>query len=1309
MNDMLSPPPDYIPHRCVERTDDGRELALKCLEDLRGLKAYILLGDIGAGKTTFFQREEAEAGGKFLPVNEFLDLNQKYAPDFWPQPLLIDGLDETSNSISRVRGKLDALGNPRVRLSCRAANWGGKRNTDAIRALYPDVRVFHLEPFSDSERRLFLKLCGVADIDGMLAVGEWVGGNPLLLKMLADTWDGGEIKNKKIFFDAACRDLAQEHDSNRTDTVRESGGVTPSPEQLMHVAGEMCAAILRSDKAGFAEKAQGRYAGIDELLHEDEDGTLPRKVLTSKLFMSQKDGGCIPRHPNIAEFLGGRHLARLVDDKNVKMSPARAGGFCGGTDGGVVSNLREMHAWLATCAKTPAPFLNTDAFGVASLGGFSNYCSKDQRLFVRCLLEQSGKNRDVYALASQHYRMLSTLPAVAESVKRELASKKRDNQQQDKAHLLLSIMEQADSCPPDLNNVLMKVLKDEEWHGYDVRAKAAGMLGKQAKDNRKLGLALRDYAKAMNKKQHLNGDEEFILSKLLEFLYPEFIPASDIVDYYSHCSGRMLFGFWYDFHENVTKKEAREVLDKMGASIAEDAFIGDDLAARLFRTAISDDIAPRKVWDWLAAYAAKHSHVPGSLKKCIVADSCLFFGLLDIARKQKRGDAPDLLHFLRELRDAEEAEKILDFLWNNPPLAGDEVQGAQTVFNYAYFVSGWKRGEAKHQVNLRIGGDKIMSKAHHAFRASLAKMRAEHREWQIQERQRKGQEDSQAHQYWAHVRKNIPGIKSGESIRLLLRLACDFVISRDRRREMLRHVDEASIKQGCVARVEIGNENISPQNIFDTKRAGRTYELQFVYRLGMDAIHKRDQRDLLALSCDTIRRAVAFDVCGGGGAGWMGFIKENRRELVAQTVMPLFDGGFDGIANFDWWVSQNGDVFTPQERRTLLCALMHNAKGEDVFRSMLRISVKQQDDWLPELIDEQMRASLPLPQCGFLAAADFSSDDKSEECTDAARALMPEEKFRNAFFSFLGEEKLHSLSTHHQGLFVGLFAPFVKMKPPSTGFSVVNVDSPMKQADMVRQLITVLGDKGAVKELNELALAAKGEAQSHDSCWEYWIPELEYAQERAVIYDRDSHYSPLSVAEVVASLRGNAPANADDLRDMLMESLYNLRENKYCEGNPKNLRNQYWNTATAGKGGTQIQPKAKRENECRDFLANEIEHELPQSCRVDTEASSAHERRADLLVSFGEFEVPVEIKKASNPELWSGVENQLADYARRPKAHGCGVYLVLWFGDRPCQNPPSDFPCPKPKNPEELELALTEFVKQGGHDGIRVFVMDLSL
>lgn len=611
MDGMASP--DYIPRRCVERTNDGREQAPKHLADLRDLEAYILLGEPGAGKTTCFRREAKECGGTPLSVADFRYRNEELIPSHWDTPLFIDGLDEATGVeiISRVCGKLESLGKPRMRLSCRAADWYGT-DTNAIEGVYPGVKIFHLEPLSKSEQRRFLKALGVTDVDGMLAyIEQWLfplGGNPLLLGMLPKIWNDGEIKGKNIknLYEAICRRLVQEHDPKRKVAARKRGELTPPPEKLMHVAGEMCVAMLRSGNAGFAEDVHEGCAGIDELPYNDKDSEmLRRKVLASKLFTSEKDGVYIPWHRSIAEFLAGRYLAGLVNDK--KMSPACAEGFCVSADGGVVSGLRGMHAWLATCAKTPAPFLQTDAFGVALLGGFSNYCLEDQRLFLQYLLEQSGSNRYDYALTSRHYRMLGVLPAVADATKQELASGKRDHKQVDKAYLLLRIMEHAPTHSPLLNDVLMSALKDEKWHG-DVRARAAGVLGKQAKNDRDLGMSLHNYAKEMNGKKRLNDDEELVMSKLLGFLYPKYIPASDIVNYYSHCSGRMLFGFWYDFpkRSDVTEKEAVEVLDQMGASIAKEAFIGDDLAERLFDKAISNDTEPRRVWRWLTAYAKKH-------------------------------------------------------------------------------------------------------------------------------------------------------------------------------------------------------------------------------------------------------------------------------------------------------------------------------------------------------------------------------------------------------------------------------------------------------------------------------------------------------------------------------------------------------------------------------------------------------------------------------------------------------------------------------------------------------------------------------
>lgn len=1141
MDGMASP--DYIPRRCVERTNDGREQAPKRLADLRDLDAYILLGEPGAGKTTCFRREAQECEGTSLSVANFQHRNEERIPSHWDTPLFIDGLDEATDAdiISRVCGKLESLGKPRMRLSCRAADWYGV-DTGTIKDVYPGVKIFHLEPLSKSEQRRFLKALGVTDVDGMLAdIEQWLfplGGNPLLLGMLPKIWGGGKIKNKNIknLYEAICRRLVQEHDPKRKVAARKRGWLTPSPERLMRVAGEVCVAMLCSDKAGFAEEAQWRYAGVDELLHKDEDGTLHREVLTSKLFVSEKDGVYAPWHRSIAEFLGGRHLAGLVDDK--KMSHARAGDFCGSADGGVVSGLRGMHAWLSTCAKTPKSFLKTDAFAVASLGGFLAYSPDDQLLFLQCLLEQSGKNRDGYALTSRHYGMLGALPTVADAVKRELTSKKRDHKQQDKAYLLLKIMEKAHVCTSSLNDVLMKTLTDESWHG-EIRARAAVVLGKQAKSNNNLGAALHDYAKKMNGKQHLSMDEEWIMNKLLESLYPEFIPASDIANYHLHCSGRILPGFWYNFPErnDVTGKEAREVLDQMGASIT------NDFAARLFSKAISDDVAPRRVWRWLDAYAGKHKRVPESLRKCIAGDSRLFFGLLDIAREKKRGDVPAFFWFFQNLRECADAEKILDYLWNNTP--ADEHQNRQAALDYAYRHSGWKRSEAKQKVNSCIGEDSAGLGAHRDFRSGLAKSLKQHasheREWRRQDRQHRTQEDAQTRKYWAYVRKSKPEIKSGENILLLSEFAFYSVTKGDKWEELLRHVDEADIKEGCVAAVKNGNAQMSPQDIFAKARASKHDGWEFIYRLGMDVIHQHAPDYLLALPCDTVRRAVAFAVVGSGG-DWMNYLKANRRELVAQTVKPLFNDGFDGITNFDLWVEKNGDVFASQERRELLGTLMHNPKGMELFRAILRVSIKQKDIWLTELIGEQMRVSPFLPQCGLLSAAGFSLANKPEECADAAHPSMVDEKFRRSFFSFFRDEELHHFSARRQGLFVGLFAPFVKMEPLGTGWRVVDVDSPMEQARMVHQLINALGEKGAVKELDELVAAAKDGAHSPDSCWEHWLPQLEYLQERAVVVDRDDQYSPPSVSQVVASLRGDAPASDGNLRDILMGAFDGLRE-----------------------------------------------------------------------------------------------------------------------------------------------------------------------
>ena len=110
------------------------------LVEFRETPAYVLVGDPGAGKTTAFQMEFAALGEKacLVTARNFLTFDLQDHPEWRGKTLFIDGLDEiragTSDArtpFDQVRGKLDALGKPRFRLSCRGGGLAGGERPEA--------------------------------------------------------------------------------------------------------------------------------------------------------------------------------------------------------------------------------------------------------------------------------------------------------------------------------------------------------------------------------------------------------------------------------------------------------------------------------------------------------------------------------------------------------------------------------------------------------------------------------------------------------------------------------------------------------------------------------------------------------------------------------------------------------------------------------------------------------------------------------------------------------------------------------------------------------------------------------------------------------------------------------------------------------------------------------------------------------------------------------------------------------------------------------------------------------------------------
>ena len=118
---------------------------------------------------------------------------------------------------------------------------------------------------------------------------------------------------------------------------------------------------------------------------------------------------------------------------------------------------------------------------------------------------------------------------------------------------------------------------------------------------------------------------------------------------------------------------------------------------------------------------------------------------------------------------------------------------------------------------------------------------------------------------------------------------------------------------------------------------------------------------------------------------------------------------------------------------------------------------------------------------------------------------------------------------------------------------------------------------------------------------------------------------------------------------------------------------------------------------------------LPLEIDVQPEGRYADDKRADIRVSHGHRNVPIEIKRSCHRDLWSAIRSQLiARYTRDPGAGGHGIYLVFWFGvTEGCRPTPPAQGTP-PANSRVLEHRLQSTLSGDEQLKIRICVIDVT-
>lgn len=180
-------------------------------------------------------------------------------------------------------------------------------------------------------------------------------------------------------------------------------------------------------------------------------------------------------------------------------------------------------------------------------------------------------------------------------------------------------------------------------------------------------------------------------------------------------------------------------------------------------------------------------------------------------------------------------------------------------------------------------------------------------------------------------------------------------------------------------------------------------------------------------------------------------------------------------------------------------------------------------------------------------------------------------------------------------------------------------------------------------------------------------------------------------------LSGGLPGNIDDLKAMALDRVEAIQD--YLRNGDTDAWEAFW-----------INDKPKDENTCRDRLLDHLRPRLSVEVNFLPEITMPEANRADIVVVYRAYGLPIEIKGQWHPKVWNAADVQLIEkYARDWRADDRGIYLVLWFGNVPGKNlPKNPDGLSPPSSPEELRQMLIDRLPLAERARIDVFVLDVS-
>lgn len=1330
-----------IKTRNATRVDSTRDPV--GLFDVRGDYAFVLLGDPGLGKTTVFKQESEILGAVFVSARDFLELGHDPA-DFRDTVLFIDALDETRawtrdgrTVISQIRQKLVELGVPKFRLSCREADWLGDSDRDALAKIVQnrgELRVYRLQPLSEAGILTLLKdAFNVGDPSQFVRHAEQMGveallRNPQTLKMLAKAVGSGSLwpDSRARMYELACNTLVIEPNQEHQNAKRKSW---PNTSALLDAAGLISAVFLCADRSEIQlsrdDSSDPKALLLNEIVNGDH---LPLgEVTETKLFTAIHEGRSVPAHRSIAEFLAARYLAQRLKNG---LSPARASSLMLGADRGVITSLRGLNAWLATCAPLArARCIHADPQGVLLYGDIKAFTTSDKVLLLRCLrqrvAEDQWRNSDDWN--SSALGALAT-PEMAEALTAILRAPERERFDQAMADLVVTALSYGRKID-GVEGALLDVARDaSRWSGmrrFALRAYLKKYIVSDA-----VALTLFDDVTT----GRVADDDDELLGILLRYLYPKKLSIPRVLECSRAPKAPSWMGSFWRFWNGICLQEtSAEQLPELLNTLSKKAplgnsrgnethwrFAGESLVRGL--ETLGDDTDDERLYVWLGVTFGEleRDHLSGELRQrlheWLRMRPTRFLRLLQIAI-QHLGQEDRLWRALRRLHDPKWPTRVATQL-----LALADAESRAQIADDLFWAAARGLYEPSADADLSFEKLETWVAKHSRFAHAFEQFRYwAIDDWRIEEAARNAEERREATERIQQYRTALLAKPAAEcNIQGLHHLALAHVgyLSEakgdtpvDRLRDFLGN-DETLVAKAIAAIDATCTRSDLPmaEQILSSYLNNKEWLLARPLLVNLDRMQSCSLADifkldesvlsaaLMASYAAPVERDVSFrKLLAVERPTWVASVFINYAVAALKAGKSTLTGAHE--LTDDKSFSAVAQLVLPE----VLSRFPRRASVEqlyDLARFIKSFVATFTEREVLALVTQKLALkTLDVGQRTYWLAAGLLLAPKEYE--PRLRAWADGNEIRVGHLGNFLDRRDQVIGDFEQlpasviGLLLELLAPHSRPDRP-VGGGAYQVTPDMQRGNLIASWISDLSSRPSAD-----AAAALARLQTLPSLLP-WFNALGTARAAQTIVQRDATYQFALPSDVVATLAQGKPANVADLHAIVIDNLQQIATE--IERSDLDIYKQYWNTDSNNNPVTPKIEEAARDALCLLLRERLARHEV--SCAP--EARHADQKRSDMLCCHQTFCVPVEVKNQMHPDIWKAIRDQLADkYTTDPRAGGYGVYVVFWFG--PSRKLTSATTGRKPKTASELRAALVLTLSAAQRKSIAICVIDVSV